>query len=186
MQMLLRSIEDVVREATHEILAIPNNNANKSRIRIAWPTKGAPDWKINENVTFIRVYAVDEPYNRLKDIRYQNNDQTSLKQIDNYTRVIAVSWVFYGPNSFDDADTLRSGLIRNERLRNNKLHVVYNLAAPMRLPELYNDNWWERTDFTAYFYEEISRESTVPILSGAKVIIKTDKGDEENVDITSE
>lgn len=182
--MLLRSLEDLIRKATLELLGLPDNKATASRVRIAWPTNGAPDWKINEDVIFIRVYPIDEPYNRLKDIRYQNNDSESLRQTESYTRVIAVSWVFYGPNSFDDADTLRNNLSRNERLRNNKVYVVDDLASPLRLPELYNGRWWERTDFTAYFYEEISRDHVIPVISGAQVIIKTDKGDEEIGNIT--
>lgn len=184
--MLLRNLEDLIRAATLELLGLPDNKTTASRVRIAWPTNGAPDWKITENVTFIRVYPIDEPYNRLKDIQYQNNNLDSLLQTESYTRVIGVSWIFYGPSSFDDADILRNNLSRSERLRNNKLHVVYNLAAPMRLPELYNGRWWERTDFTAYFYEEISRDHIIPALSGAQVIIKTDKGDIYNGNITPE
>jgi hypothetical protein len=183
--MLLRSIEDLIRDATYELLGVANNNANKSRVRIAWPTNGAPSWKITDNVIYLRVYPVDEQYNRLKDIKYRPNNETSIIQEESYTRVIAVDWILYGPSSFEDADTIRNEISKIETLTQNNVFLVYSRTAPVRMPELFNGQWWERSSLTMYFYEQVTREHTVPSISGVQVIIKTEKGDENIGDITT-
>lgn len=175
--MLLRDLENLIRKATLEVLGLPDNNANASRVRISWPALGAPAWKISEDVIFIRVRTQDDPYNRPKEAKYQNNDTTSLIKTETYTRTIAVNWILYGPNSFDDADTLRNGIGNNQALKDNNLFFVFDRPAPIRSPELFNGQWWERTDYTGYFYEQVSREYTVPAISGVSVTIKTEKGD---------
>jgi hypothetical protein len=182
--MELNNLEDLIRKATLEILGIPDNKANGGRVRIAWGQTGAPAWKIADNIAFIRVYQVDGQYNRLKDVQYQNNNITSLKRTESYTRIIAVDWILYGPSGFDDADIIRNGLNKNETLTKNNLFLVYDRPAPTRTPELFNGQWWERSNLTAYFYEQISREYTMPIIAGASVTVKTEGGDIFNGNIT--
>jgi hypothetical protein len=183
--MKLSEIEDLMRKATLELLGLPDDLTTKKRVRISWPAGGAPAWKINEDVAFIRVYEIDDPYNRQKVTTYRNNDAVSVIQNESYTNVIAVDWILYGPNSFDDADTMRNGLTRNETLRNNNMHLIYNRPAPVRSPELFNGQWWERTNLTAYFNLLVSHEYTVPAISAAQVILKTEKGDVEIANITA-
>ncbi len=182
--MKLTEIEDLIRKATLEILGLPDNSTTKKRIRMSWPTDGAPSWKINEDVAFIRVYEIDDLYNRQKVTVYSENDSESLTQIEAYTRVIAVDWIMYGPNSFDDADTVRNGLTRNETLRNCGMYLVFDRPAPTRIPELFNGQWWERTNLTAYFNLLVSREYIMPTISAAQVILKTEKGDVNIVNTT--
>lgn len=175
--MVLKDIEDIIRKVTLEILGLPDDETTASRVRISWGQIGAPAWGINDNVTFIRVYQADDPYNRPKDIQYQNNDVSCLIRSENYTRVIAVDWIFYGPSGFDDADIIRNGLSKNETLIINNLFFVYDRATPTRTPELFNNQWYERSNFTGRFYEQVSREFTVPVIAGAEVVIKTEEGD---------
>lgn len=183
--MVLKDIEDVIRKVTLEILGLPNDATTASRVRISWGQTSAPAWGIDDNVTFIRVYQGDDPYNRPKDIQYQNNDETSLIRTEKYTRVIVVDWIFYGPSGFDDADIIRNGLSKNETLIKNNLFFVYDRPAPTRTPELFNNQWYERSNFSGRFYEQINRNYTVPAISGAEVILKTEEGDVNIGNITS-
>ena len=43
---------------------------------------------------------------------------------------------------------------------------------PTRLPELYNNQWWERTDFSATFNEGVTRVSEVPYITSAEIVLK--------------
>lgn len=183
--MKLTDIEDLIRSATLEILGLPDNSTTKKRIRMSWPTDGAPSWTITEDVAFLRVYEVNDQYNRQKDTTYRSNNDSSLIQTEAYTRIIGVDWIIYGPNSFDDADTIRNGLTSSETLRNNNMHLILDRPSAMRAPELYNGQWWERSNLTAYFNHRVSREYTIPTIEAAQVILKTEKGDVEIGNITS-
>lgn len=167
--------EDFFQGFTLELLGIAPNGPNiDKRVRIGWPTKGAPSWKINEDIAFLLIGYDNDPITQQQETTYQNNDATSLKTELSYTRVIRVQWVFYGPNSSDDADKLRSGLYRSEtkeRLGVSNLAAIFDSNAPMRSPELYNGQWWERSTYYARFNEKVIRRSTIQIIESADVTI---------------
>lgn len=181
--MQLSEIEELICNVTVDILGL--DETASERVRIAWPTDGAPAWKISDDVIFIRVYPRDDPYGQQKSFTQVVNDDESITQTEGYTNVIAVDWILYGPNSYDDADTIRNGLTHNKILRTNNMHLIFNRPAPVRFPELFNGQWWERSSLTAYFNHLVSREYVIPTIAAAKVVIKTEKGDEDIVNITS-
>lgn len=182
--MVREELENLFRKVTLEMLNLPDNLANASRVRISWGQIGAPAWGIGDNVAFLRVYPSDGPYNRPKDIQYRNNDSASLIRSEHYTNIIAVDWIFYGPSSYDDADVVRNELSNNETLIKNNVFYVFDRRAATRTPELFNGQWWERSNYTGYFYEQVVRESAIPTIAAAPVTIKTEEGDVNIGDIT--
>lgn len=182
--MILTTLEDKFRQATLEVLGLADDSTTESRVRISWPTSGAPEWLITDNVAFIQVTTADGMYNRQKDVQYQNNNATSLTRKEIYTRIINVTWIMYGPNSFEDIDVLRNGINKNETLITNNLFVVLDRPAPNRMPELFNGQWWERSDLTLQFYEQITRDYTTPTIASANVEVKTEGGTVYNGNIT--
>ncbi|MGD8188569.1 phage neck terminator protein [Brevibacillus ginsengisoli] len=169
--LTLREIEDIFWNCTIRNLGLdPVAKESQKRVRIGYPAEGAPAWKRTENVGFILVTPVDDPISQQVEMSYKKTSETTADHISSYTRVIQVSWTFYGPSSFDDADKVRAGLYRNPILF-SPLNLVTSVPSPFRLPELFGGQWWERTSFSARFNEKVVRRSTVNYIESADVQI---------------
>jgi hypothetical protein len=173
--LTLKQAEDAFQLLTLQLLGHdPSARINQGRVRISWPTNGSPSWKRDEDIVFIMLAYDNDPITQQQEMTYQNNDATSLNTELSYTRIIRIQWVFYGPNSSEDADKLRSSLYRpetTERLATNNLAAIFDSNSPMRSPELFNGQWWERSTYYARFNEKVVRRSSIPVLVSADVEI---------------
>lgn len=171
--LLLRQVEDFFQNLTLQVLGLdPASPANQNRVRIGWPEKGAPAWKITEDVAFLLVNFDDDPITRQVDVSYQDKDADNADRFVSSTRVIRVNWICYGPNSFDDCDLIRNGLFMNENtmlLALSNLALITDVPMPMRSPELFNGQWWDRTSVYARFNEKVIRHADVPYIKIADV-----------------
>jgi len=185
--LTLKQLEDIFRNLTCTLLGLnPVDPVNASKVRIAWPTGGAPGWKISEAVTFLRVRSVGNEYAKLRDTEYTSNSDSEANEITSYTLPHAVSWTLYGPNGFDNIEKIRNGLFKaGSTLAVSNLYLMIDVPVPVRCPELFNGQWWERSDFSATFNEKVTRRSTVPIIQGVNIQIKTEEGVTENVNPTT-
>lgn len=174
----LKEIEDFFQEITCKMLNIDlSKEENQDKVRIAWPTGGAPGWKINDDIVFLRITPIDDKLARELNICYDpvKNDEPYAKKKVGYTRVHKIDWTLYGPNSYDNADILRHMIFDTKYMKKFKeknLFLITDVSMPTRLPELYNGQWWERTDFSATFNEGVTRESEVPYIKSANFILK--------------
>ena len=174
----LKDIEDFFQEITCEMLRIDlSKKENQSKVRIAWPTGGAPGWKINDDICFLRITPIDDVMTRQLNICYDpvKNDEPYVKKQVGYTRVHKINWTLYGPNSYDNADIIRHMIFDFDYMKKFKeknLFLITDVPMPTRLPEYYNGQWWERTDFSATFNEGVTRESEVPYIKNAEIILK--------------
>lgn len=165
----LSEIEDIIWNCTIRNLGLdPVDKGSQKRIRIGYPTEGAPAWKRTENVGFILVSLANDPVAQQIEMSYKNASSTTIDQVSSYTRVIQVSWTFYGPSSFDDADRVRAGLFRSP-LSFAPLHLVTDVPSPVRLPEMFGGQWWERSSFSARFNEKVVRSSAINYIDSADV-----------------
>lgn len=177
----LKEIEDFFYDITCEMLDLDLTiKSNKNKVRIAWPTDGAPSWKIDEDVVFLRITPEDDKMARQLNIVFNPDevDKVNLKKQTGYTRVHKISWTLYGPNSYDNADLLRHLIFENDymiKFKNKNLFLITDVPMPTRFPEHFNGQWWERTEFSATFNESVIRESKVPFLTSADIIIKTNR-----------
>ncbi|TGE35877.1 hypothetical protein E4K67_22435 [Desulfosporosinus fructosivorans] len=185
--LTLKKLEDIFRKLTCTLLGLnPVSPANNGKVRIAWPTGGAPGWKITEDVVFLRVVSIANSYSKQRDVEYSLNSQTEANKITSYTLPRQVSWIAYGPNSFDNIEAIRNGLFSaGDILRASNLHLVIDVPVPIRCPDLFSGQWWERSDFSAMFYEKVRRQETIPTLHGVNIKIKTEKGVTIDVDSTT-
>lgn len=176
----LKQIEDLFQGITMQILGIdPAIAVNQNKVRIAWPVGGAPAWKITEDIIFVRVTSNNDPIIQQRDIEYTPYDTNNSNRKASYTRNHTVQWTCYGPNSFDNVDKIRNGiflLANKETFDINNLALVTDVSAPTRAPELFNGQWWDRSDVQANFNESVTRTGTVPyiqeVIVGTEVQIK--------------
>lgn len=184
--LTLKQIEDCFREVTCKALGVPLNN--HSKVRLTYPKDGAPDWKINEDVTFIRIQSSQDPYSQQRDISYfPLVEPTDENRVTSYTRPHEVFWTLYGPNSYDNADRLRHMLFESaDFLAEYNLFMIPEVPMPNRRPELFRSQWWERSDLQVRFYEKVTRRFTVPYIRSADIQMITERGVTRDVNITTE
>ncbi|KKQ88298.1 MAG: hypothetical protein UT13_C0002G0007 [Candidatus Pacebacteria bacterium GW2011_GWF2_38_9] len=181
-------LENIFWSITTKILGFnPENSLHQDKVRISWPTDGQPAFEIGKDYAYLKVVEVDSPINRLRNVTFTQQDVNNATQKSEYTRVIQVMWTFYGPSSYDRADLVKHSIFLDEYkslFNANNLYLITDVASPMRIPEQFQGQWWERCDFTASFNEYVKRENTVPYIQSADITIKTDNGLQKNIEIS--
>ena len=168
--LTLKQIEDFFVKITCDMLGLDmTKTINFGKVRKAWPTDGAPSWKISEDIVFLRITPIDDKMARQLNIIYDPNksDITMADKKTGYTRVHKVDWTLYGPNSYDNPDIIRISIFDSNlmmEMQKKNLALITDVSMPARIPELYNNQWWERTDFSATFNEAVIREKQVPYI----------------------
>jgi hypothetical protein len=180
--LTLKQIEDLFQSLTCTLLGLnPAAPSSQDKVRIAWPTGGAPAWKINQDIAFLRINLVPDPYTQQRETSYQQDTAgVAVNVVASYTRVHSVQWVVYGPNSFENAETIRNGIFlfaTKSTLAAKNLHLILDVPPVVRLPELLNGQWWQRADLQAKFNEKVTRYSTVPFITGTGIKIYTENGE---------
>lgn len=167
MQVLTKEqIEDAFWRATIMTLGLdPEAEATQSRVRISWPKgdTGNSDWKRDENVIFLRITPAHDDYTIQKDITHAyDRESDTLREVVTYHRCFSIQWVCFGPQSGEDADAIRIGILRSEikrYLQQSGIGIKPDIREPARMPELdESGDWWERNDLTAQCYILFTRD----------------------------
>lgn len=177
----LQELKDFFVAMTCKMLNIdPTTPEGKGKVRTTWPADGQPSWKITDDIAFLRITPIDDKQARTLNI-LDNPSQENNVYLDRktgYTRVHKIDWTLYGPNSYDNADIIRNLIFDNDYMqyfKEKNLFLITDVPMPTRLPELYNGQWWERTDFSATFNESVIREKQIPFIVSGDVKILTDR-----------
>jgi hypothetical protein len=156
------------------------NTTDFSAVRIDWPTDGQPDWPVDFDVCFIGIITSNEEYANIeRDVEMSNLDSKTIQVTMTYTRGWRVDLIFYGPNATDNARIFHSSLFGDavhDILASSNLYWIPESDTPIRTPEEFQGQWWERSTFSARFYEAVTELSTVPSVASIEVIIETAKG----------
>jgi len=156
-----------------------------SGVRLSWPTRGAPGWKITDSIAFLRVTPTSSPYIQQRNATFVDaGDGVNVDVTTQSTRVHEVQWTIYSPSAYDLASALKDGLYTqaaHDTLAASNLYLVLDIPAPVRVPELFNGQWWDRCDLQANFNEDVLRYSQTPYLESAQVTLETEDGQEEVV-----
>ena len=151
-------------------------------VRISWPTLGAPAWKISEDIVFLQITEEDEQINRQREVEVTKIDEYTLNEAVTYTRVIALSLVFYGPNSFESAQKVRDGVFNDQYrlpIAKNDIYLIPDIVAPVRAPEIFAGRYWERVDLNFRFNELILKNRAINVIKTAEIILQNDEGEIE-------
>lgn len=128
-------------------------------IRRSWPTEGAPAFDVDDNVLFYKIYDVPSTMSVLREeVFSQEGSPEDGNMETSYTRTLQVNWTFYGPDSWDKAVLLRNRSFRQEfrdMLTLQQIFLVPDFDPPRRVPEPFQDLWYERCDLIMRFNELI-------------------------------
>lgn len=161
-------------------------------VRISWPTGGAPNHKVNEDVIYLRVAESDNEYNREREFQFEDSGSPvdSLTQRLSYTRVMGVNWICYGPNSYENATIIRDSIqfqAFHDMLADYRVFHIPGDIAPHRVPEEFpGGQWVERVDLMMEFYEEIKKESVIGFVKSVDVVVETESGSTRDITIAEE
>jgi hypothetical protein len=185
-----QQINQVIQAATLAYFGLTPEPAAYALVRVGWQTQGEPAWAITDDVCIINCVEEDDPYNRTRDMSYiPVLDESEFNEVTTYTRVWGVRWTLYGPNSYDRARIIRSALytqLAHDIIYQANLFAVMDFPAPVRAPELFAGQWWERVDFKCQFNEAVTEAPTVNAVESVEVITETASGIISDVTIKGE
>ncbi|WP_062306578.1 phage neck terminator protein [Alicyclobacillus sendaiensis] len=169
----LEQLEDFFQSWTGQALG----TTDPSAVRIGWPTDGSPGWQVADDVCFLMVQYTDNSYTRQIQTEYDPLDAANAQVSQVYTVGIRATWTFYGPNAWSNADLVRASLYRDattQMLAANNLSLIPDVPMPVRVPELFNGQWWNRVTFFADFYELVIRQTSVPYIAEVDVTVASE------------
>lgn len=168
----------ILQPLTLGMLGLPVSPTS-SLVRLDWPTEGAPVQATpGDDICFLAcLLQADEPYSKLRDrTAGAGSPQTETW---NYTRGWKIKWCLYGPNSLDRARALHSAMFQDyftDALATEQLFPVSDFDEPVRAPENFNAQWWERVDFEAEFYEFVTETIQRQTVTSVEVVVKDADG----------
>lgn len=157
----------------------PTDSTAYSQVRIDWPTPGAPAWAITDDVVFIRATETPDRYNTAHEVQPVDSAGTTFIETTIYTRIWELSFIFYGPNAFDRARQVKACLYQDfvhDALQASNLYLDTVIGTPRRNPELFQNQWWERTDFSARMNEHVTDTLTKQTMQSVEVTLETEHG----------
>ena len=87
---------------------------------------------------------------------FWENDGEDLRRKHFATRVLEVTFTAYGPNGYDKLIQLRHSLLDGSSiLRKEKIYIIPTADTPQYVTELFQSMWFERTDLTLHFNNEL-------------------------------
>lgn len=159
------------------------NPPDPERVRINWQVQGQPfDHLPNDDVAYIAATLKDDNYTKVR-----NRQNVGTIETWTYTRNWNVAWVVYGPNSFDFARALHTASFLdyfNDQLNTNNLFPVSEPPQPIRVPELINAQWFQRSDFELNLYENVTEVLNQGIVTSAEIELYDSTGEVADITVT--
>ena len=179
--MTRKELENVFWTATVMCLALDPASEDEfvqQRVRKSWPTTetGSTNWKRDENVVFLRITPWNDEIGRYADSSYYFDQDTQLyrERVD-FTKSHQIHFLCYGPDSYDDAETIRIGILRaniRQFLQKNRLGIMPHIREPIQMSEQdETGEWWERYDLTVYCYENVTKDYEIGTIEVAPNVI---------------
>lgn len=149
-------------------------------VRQEWPTKGAPSQEKADNVAFVRAVEINDWYNKVPDQGAGDAvDAANVELVKEYTRVWRVSWVFYGPKAYTNATILKSAMqqdFTHDSLAAFNVFLMPEVSSPQRVPEEFEGEWWQRSDFEMVFYEQVNESIATQTVTSVEVQVLDNDG----------
>lgn len=168
---------------------VQNPDQAYDAVRISWPTGGQLGWAITDDICFIRATADDDAFSQVRDEIYQPKDSTSLTKQMGFTQTWGIRLLLYGPNSYDRARLISSAMSLDwvhDALAASNLYAIPEWHRPERNPELYQGQWWDRSDLELKFYEQVSESLVAPAAASVDVTALTDTGQSSELTVSAE
>jgi hypothetical protein len=174
--------EDIMQPLIVRALGWDISSPDKSNdVRIGWQTEGVPTFGVNDNVVFITATPVDHQINRHHDLLL-GNSSPDLLQTKSFTRVMAINVVAYGSDCISNLMAIKMAMFDDDyrtELAAEEIYLVPDIEEPRRMPEQFQNQWWERGDMQLKFNELLMENKQINGVDSVDVTI-----DNSNVVLT--
>ena len=164
----------------------PTDSTAYSQVRLDWPQPGAPAWPITSDIAFIRAVVVPDSYNAAHEVQPNTIAGVTYLEATIYTRVWQLSFIFYGPNSFDRARQVQACLYQDfvhDILAASNIYLDTVIGTPRRSPELFQNQWWPRSDFAARMNEQVTDTLTKQTIQSVELVLEDASGIFDEIDL---
>lgn len=124
-------------------------------IRWKYPSKGGPDWEMDDNIIFLNLSEMDDEWGKQNDSIYVTENETVIRKRAR-TRVWELLCTVYGPNACDIANEIKDGVFTDSirrMLSKNEVFLIPDMPVCRYVPEVYDGQWWNRYDVALHFNE---------------------------------
>jgi len=191
----VEEMEDIFRLAILKIFELdPSAKKNQGRVRFPWGSRlGEQDNDLapitkndkGKEICVVTIIPRDDSYNRQRHRRHEDRGGRDLVLVDEHTDVHEVTFCNYGKYAYENARKIRDGLFTPDLrrfLKQNNFALVTDVPAIRRVPELLNNEWWNRCDFTAVFNEYVRLESIAGTIEHVNITVKAVINGEETIE----
>ncbi len=152
--MTIKELKDTFWTASADILSSIIKDPDRM-IRWSYPTGGAPDWTIYDDILFLNLQEQDDEYAQQRDSVYETSGSSVIRTTTR-TRVWKLSCTAYGPDSYEIVNRLKDGFFYDAIQRvlvNKSIAIIPTLPSCRRAPENFAGQWWDRWDLDLLFNE---------------------------------
>ena len=181
-------IENIIQPLTVTMTGLPAKS-----VRVSFQGQQQPGHTIDQDLVFIYVTQEQSP----QYDAFVENDHTLLPLESGdisqnmeakffYTRLMAVDFMCYGPNSYETAETVRFKILQAEAQAVLNAAGLYPLCGPdipRRAPYPYDGQWWQRADLRILMNVATQRETIVGSLASATISLNNEDGEFSDIDI---
>lgn len=174
------------RATTSTMVAFGADPACFTQVRVGYLTMGQPTFSRDADTSIIEAKVIDEQYNRQRNERRAINDDETVQLITEYIRCWEIKVVQYGPNSGDILRLIKSCLYLDwvhDLILESNMALLLDVPDPIRAPEKIAEQWWERSDLTVRYYEDIIESIIVPSIASVEIVLIPDSGPERTINI---
>lgn len=144
-------------------------------VRRSWPTDGAPDWKIDDDIVFMQVTEAAEDIMQPIDERWLNVGRDFLRE-SAMTRTMQLRLNAYGPACYESLLKVRLEIMRGRaHLQKQKIYIIPGTDSVRYAPELFQGRWWKRADLTLFFNVLIVIDAPVNAIESVDITVKANE-----------
>lgn len=163
------------------------NPPDYNLVRVEWPEKGQPAWKITDDVAFIRCVDDNGEYSQQRDDQTKTINGATIEEIT-YVTTWRAYFDFYGPNCYLRASNLISGMllqVGQAQLAAAGLYIWSKAERPIYSKENRNGQWWPRASFSARFNYQVTDRITVPTALSAEILLFDPAGEKADINVVN-
>lgn len=180
--LTVKQINAIIQTLTCGVLGI--NPPDYGLVRVSWQTEGQPFENVDRDVCYVSCVPQDVEYSRVRDRVFSGTGPVVENWL--YTKGWRISWCFYGPNGEDRARAVRSAAFMdyfNDQLSLSNLYLVNDPSEITRVPEHFNAQWWERSDFHLVMYEQVTETISDGAATSVEVKVYDKDGLEADINV---
>ena len=163
-----------------------NDSPPQCSVRWSWPIQGAPAFGINDNIVFLKIYDIASTMTAQREDKYSQESGLS-NMATSYTRTLRLDCIFYGPDSWENATTIRNKMFWQEHhdtLARSNIYLVPKFDPPRRIPELWQGQWYDRSDLSLTYNNLVVFNREVPYIEKVPVGVYDRNGLKFETEIT--